>query len=221
MTPLPAVPEPHLNRALPGWATDAIRVGIPAQDASDRRKVWTMCMKIAMSAHRRGWSQTEYSTEIAGSNHGGLWQQLTVRPDGRRRSAASGYKALWKAWDVGAANVSKTGVRTKQEIAVEAANLANRWANRITEGADGLSETEAAVMGYVLTETERRGYLRVACPGRAAAEFAKVSHASAARVLATLTKRGLLVKHSAGRRGTGSARRAAIYGLVDPDALGT
>lgn len=220
MTSPSEVSEPHLNRALPGWATDAMRFGISEREARDPRRVWAMALRIAMSAFRRGWSESEYTTEIALWENG-LWRQLTTRPNGRPMSRKSGYKSLWSAWEAGVANLNNVGMRTKDEIAADAVELAYKWADRITDKLDGLSDVESAVMGYVLTETERRGYLQVTCPGRAVAEFAKVSHASAARVLAALTKRGLLVRHSAGRRGTGSGRRAAIYGLVDPEALGT
>ncbi len=211
---------PTLCRALPGWATDAIRFGIPEQETRDPRRVWTMAMKIAMSAYRRGWSQSAYSTEIV-LYENGLWRQLTTRPGGRRLSKMSGYKALWSAWDAGVANANNVGMRTKEEIAADAVELAYMWVDRITDGVDGLTDAEAAVMGFVVTETERRGYLRVTCPCRHVAQVAKTSPMSATRILNRLSEKGLLVKHSPGRRGTGSGRRAAIYGLADPDTIGT
>ena len=73
----------------------------------------------------------------------------------------------------------------------------------------------------MVSETERRGYLQVTCPCRQVAEAAKVSPMSAIRILNRLSEKGLLVKHSPGRRGTGSGRRAAIYGLPDFGSLGT
>ncbi len=221
MKPDAAASASRLNRALPGWAVDAIASGIPQGEARDRRRLWTMCMRIAMSAHLRGWSEAQYCVEITGNKHGGLWRQLTTRPDGRPRSEMSANKVLWSAWEQGVANANNVGIRTAEEIAADAGELAYMWADRITDRLDGLNEVEAAVMGYVISETERRGYLRVTCPGRQVAEFAKTSHQSAARVLARLAQRGLLTKHSPGRRGTGSNRKAAIYSLPDPEAIGT
>ena len=211
---------PPLCRALPGWATDAMRFGIPAKEARDPRRVWTMAMKIAMSAYRRGWSEAAYTTEIALWQHG-LWRQLTTRPDGRPMSKKSGYKSLWSAWEAGVVNANNVGIRTKEEIASDAVELAYKWVDRITDNVDGLGDVEAAVMGYVISETERRGYLRVTCPCREVAEFSKTSPMTAARVLGRLAERGLLVKYSPGRRGTGSGRKAAIYGLQDFGPLGT
>lgn len=221
MTPFSAVPEPHLDRALPGWATDAIRDGIPAQQASDRRKVWTMCMRIAMSAQLRGWNESEYLTEVA-INKKGLWRQLTTRRNGQPYPDSRGYKEMRSAWETARLNINRVGgVRTHEEIAADAVELAFTWVDRLTDGIDGLCEAEAGVMRYVVAETERRGMLRVTCPGREVAEFAKVPHRTASRVLKRLTERGLLTQHSPGRRGTAGKGKAAIYGLTDPEALGT
>jgi len=45
------------------------------------------------------------------------------------------------------------------------------------------SATCRAVMSVVVAETHRRGMLRVTCPGREVAQFAKVPHRTAARTL--------------------------------------
>ena len=42
---------------------------------------------------------------------------------------------------------------------------------------------------------------------------------TASRTLAALTEKGLLVRYSPGRPGKVGNRRAAIYGLVDPDTF--
>ena len=213
----------HLNRALPGWAVDAIIFGLPDKDARDGRKVWGMCVRIAMSAHRRGWNESEYVVEITHEDKkrgpGRLWMQLTTRSDGRTRSGDSPYRALRKAWAAGVANANNVGMRSLEEIRDDAVELAYRWTDRLTDGLDGLSPTQAAVMGYVVAETERREMLRVTCPGRAVAEYAKVPHRTAARTLSSLAKLRLLIKHSPGRRGKDGKGKAAIYGLPDPDTL--
>lgn len=209
---------PQLGRALPGWATDAMRFGIPEQEARAPKRVWVMALRIAQSAYRRGWSESAYLTEITLWDNG-LWRQLTTRPGGRRLSRESGYKSLRSAWEAAVTNVNDVGIRTKEEVAADAVELAYKWADRITDGVDSLNDVEAAVLGYVVSETERRGYLRVTCPCREVAEVAKTSPMSANRILKRLSERGLLLKHSSGRRGTGNGRRAAIYGLADPDTL--
>ncbi len=200
---------PALDRALPGWAVDAIADGIPTRDA---RTVYGMCVRIAMSAHRRGWTETQYRDAIANPNSR-LWAQLMTRRDGRTASMPTAYRQLGKAWATGVANANNVGMRTREEIAADAEELAFAWADRLDSGSDALSATETAVMQYVVAQTMQRGMLRVTCPGRAVAEHANLPHRTATRVLAELTRRGLLVKHSAGRAGEPGKGRAAIYGL--------
>lgn len=212
---------PLLCHALPEWAVDIILLGIPEKEARDARQSWGACVRIAMSAQRRGWSESEYLTEVHHYDRG-LWRQLTTRRDGRPRPDKFGYRQLRAAWATAAANLNDLGTRTRGDLAADAVELAFMWVDRLTDGIDDLSEAESSVMRYVVAETERRRMLRVTCPGRAVAEFSKVPPRTVARVLARLAQRGLLIKHSPGRQGKRkSSRRAAIYGLVDPGTLGT
>ena len=200
-----------LDRALPGWAIDAITNGVPTRDA---RVVWTMCLRIAMSAYRRGWSEDQYLTEIAGMNSR-LWVQLMTRRDGRTSTGPATYKSLRKAWSAGVANANNVGARTHDEIRADAVELAYKWTDRLDSRVDGLNARETAVMVYVINQTERRGMLRVTCPRRGIAESAGVGEEAVKGALARLTVRGLLVKHSAGRRGEPGKGKAAIYGLAN------
>ncbi|WP_161995641.1 hypothetical protein, partial [Rhodococcus sp. YH1] len=178
----------------------------------DARKVYAKCVSIAMSAHRRGWTEAQYVDAIANVNSR-LWAQLMTRRDGRTASMPTAYRQLRKAWETGVANANNVGMRTREEIADDAVELAYAWADRLDARTDNLSADEIAVMTYVISETERRGMLRVACPGRDVAESARMPHRRAARVLGKLTERGMLVKYSAGKRGEPGKGRAAIYGL--------
>ena len=207
--------ERTLNRALPPWAVDAILFGLPGRDGRDSRRVWGKCVSIAMSAYRRGWSETDYVNEVA-RNESALWVQLMTRSDGRRSSLAAAHKALQKAWAAGVTNANDVAERTKEDIRADAVERAFTWSDRLTDGLDGLNAKEAAVMQYVITETERRGMLRVTCPGRVVAEHAKLSHRTAVRTLSALTNKGLLVRHSRGRPGKDGTGKAGLYGLSDP-----
>jgi hypothetical protein len=195
------------------WAIDAIRFGLPGSDARDGRKVWGKCVSIAMSARRRGWTETDYVNEVA-RNESRLWVQLSTRRDGRPSSPRSAYKALRKAWAAGVANINDVAERTKDDIRAEAVERAFMWTDRLTDGLDGLTATETAVMQYVISQTEQRGMFRVTCPGREVAEYAKISHPTAARTLSALAKKGLLTKYSPGRPGKDGTGKAAIYGLI-------
>ena len=178
-----------------------------------------------MSAYRRGWTRNEFVDEVtkcekkkdARGRKRWTEHRLWVQLRSYNSSPKAAFNALDKAWEAAVANLNGVGMRTKEEIRDDAVERAFLWADRITDGVDGLTETEAAVIGYVMSETERRGMMRVTCPSRAVGEYAKVSAMTASRTLAALTEKGLLVRYSPGRPGKVGNRRAAIYGLVDPD----
>jgi hypothetical protein len=213
----PSASSRKLDRALPQIFVDAMKNGLPQKDARDKRKVWTMFMRIAMSAHLRGWTEMQFIAEMTkcekhktrGEHH--LWAQLCSRS-----SEVAAYRALHKAWDTAVANANNVSLRTRDEIRDDAIERAFLWADRITDELDGLTPTEAAVMGYVIAETEHRGMMRVTCPARSVAECAKLPVMTAYRTLDMLTTKGLLVRESRGRAGKPGNRRAAIYSLADP-----
>jgi hypothetical protein len=209
----------QLNQALPGMYVDKILFGLPPKEAGDHRKIYATCISIAMSAQRRGWSEAAFINEVA-RDRSCLWLQLSTQRDGRRRSSASAYRVLHKAWDTAEANLRNVGMRTPEDIYDDAVDRAVQWADRLTDGVDGLTESHCAVMSYVVGETQRRGMLRVTCPGRDVAEFAKIPHRTAARILKTLTRKGLLIKHYSGRGGPSATGKAAIYELADPGRCG-
>jgi hypothetical protein len=204
-----------LNRALPGMYVDKIVFGLPDKEACNYRALYSACISIAMSAQRRGWSEAAFINEVAGDKSR-LWLQLRTQRDGRLRSSASAYRVLHKAWDTAIANLHDVGVRIAYDISQDARERALHWTDRLTDRADGLSDAQSAVMSYVVAETHRRGMLRVTCPGRDVAEFAKVPHRTVARTLKTLARKGFLIKHYAGRGGPSSTGKAAIYELADP-----
>jgi hypothetical protein len=197
---------------------DIIRSGVPTADAGDHRIVWGTCVSIAMSAQRRGWSEAQFTNEVA-RLESTLWVQLQTRKGRRTRSPLSAFKDLHKAWETAQANLRGIGIRSSHDVRDDALKRAIQWVDRLTDGVDGLPDDQTAVMFYVIAETQRRGMLRVTCPGRDVAEFAKLSHQTAVRSLKRLTHKGLLVKHYPGRGGATATGRAAIYQLADPDRL--
>jgi hypothetical protein len=116
------------------------------------------------------------------------------------------------------ANIRNVGTRPLADIRADAVELALAWTDRLVDNPDELSQTERAVMGYVVAETERRGMLRVTCPKRAVAEYAKCSDRTALLTLKSLARKGLLSLRATGIPGAGS-RRAAVYSLADPASV--
>ena len=207
--------RPQLDHALPGRYVDAIRDGVPSNDA---RKVWAMCMTVAMSASLRGWTEQQYVDAVAGP-HSKLWTQLMMRRDGRTSSMPRAYRELRKAWAAGVAKAADVDVRTREEIAVDAVERAYEWGDRLDARTDKLSPNEHALMTYVVQQTEERRMFSVACARRTVAAATGLGEEAVKGGFVRLVRKGLLVKYSPGRAWTkkekerGQGGRAALYGL--------
>ena len=146
--------------------------GLREDQDTDPRKVWGQCVSIGMSAYRRGWTRNEFVDEVtkcekkkdARGRKRWTEHRLWVQLRSYNSSDKAAFNALDKAWEAAVENLNGIGMRTKEEVHDDAVERAFLWADRITDGVDGLTETEAAVMGYVISETERRGMMRVTCP---------------------------------------------------------
>jgi predicted transcriptional regulator len=218
--------EPKINRALPQIYIDLLLDGPPCGEAAPMANIYSCLVSVAMSAYRRGWTEIQFLDEVTarsrvGSGGRRRWRErrLWVLLKSHRNSEAAAMKTLQKAWSAAVANLNDIGERSKVDVRDDAIERAYLWADRITDRLDGLSDTEAAVLGYVVSQTEQRGMTRVTCPARAVAEYAKVSTMTAHRSLEVLLEKGLLVRHSRGRPGKPGNRRAAIYSLSDPTEL--
>jgi hypothetical protein len=203
---------PKLNRALPSWAVDAVRFGLKGKEGHDSRRVWGMAVSIAMSAQQRGWSEQDYVNEI-NRHESHLWHQLKTGKKGRPTSEGTAYKALEQAWVAARDNLIDLGERTRDDIRADATELAFLWTDRLADNVDGLTDTQIAVMRYVICQTEERGMFKVTCPVRQVGEFAKVSIKTASRTLGALTDKGLLNRYSRGTHSPNGTGKASIHGL--------
>jgi hypothetical protein len=215
------LPEEHTpNRALPQLAIDLLLFGMPKYTSAP--KIWGRMVSIAMSAQARGWTRMEFINEVTKTerrkNSIGqkrytehkLWTQMVAYSN-------HPFTDLEKAWAQGIENRMNEGFRTAEDLIADAVERAYRWDDRLTEGKDGLLDTEMLVMSYVIAFIEKRQMTRVTCSAREVGEFANIPKSTAYRALKSLTEKGFLVQFS---RGTWSKepgnRRAAIYGLGDP-----
>ena len=142
-----------------------------------------------------------------------LWLQLKAC----RRDEGHALKQLEKAWAQGVEHRMNEGFRTAEDLIADAVERAYQWEDRLTEGKDGLLDTEMLVMSYVIAFIEKRQMTRVTCSVREVGEFTNIPKSTAYRALKSLTEKGFLVQVS---RGTSSKkpgnRKAAIYSLGDP-----
>ncbi|MDN4517288.1 hypothetical protein JN086_13260 [Mycolicibacterium austroafricanum] len=114
-----------LDHALPGSYVDMIRDGAAAGHYSE---VYGALVSIAMSAFRRGWTESEYIIEISNARvNAKLWMQvLRVRTrDGKAsRSQQAGIRVLRKAWSQAVANCNNVGLRSREELRADAVERA-------------------------------------------------------------------------------------------------
>lgn len=215
-----------LNRALPTWAIDALLIGMP--EGASSRKVWGSLVRVSMAAQERGWTQTEFEAEVTkrerrknAFGHRRLMQhRLWIQLVERSRDNRHAHKQLARAWDAGVENRMNLGLRTKSDLIADAIERAYIWSDRLTEGKDGLSDSEALVMSYVLAFVEKRQITRVTCPSREVAQFTGVPKSTVHRTLKALVAKGFLEQFSRGIWAKDpSIRKAAIYSLGDPLSL--
>ena len=222
--PMPAFGDDEnspLGHALPTGHFDRLRFGL--RDDPGVTQVWSAFVSIAMSAQIRGWTETEFTTEVTGRTclkikgsrrwvPNQLWCQLD-------ELARDPRKSLYDAWEQAASNLRSDGLHTLEDLRATAVETAWAWADRLLGGVDGLDEIDARLMEYRVDHQVEK---REMASGRLHPEVAAhsgVSHNTAHRRLKALTERRLLICHSPGWYSgpdESPSRRAGIYSLSDP-----
>jgi hypothetical protein len=224
LTVIEDLPAEHTpNRALPQWAIDSLLFGMLKYTSS--AKIWGQMLKIAMSAQARGWSQTDFENEVTKVERrkNGMGQKLLtehklwLQLKAHSRDEGHAIAQLEKAWAQGIKHRMNEGFHTAEDLIANAVEAAWAWEDRLTEGKDGLLDTEMPVMSDVIAFIEKRQMTRVTCSVREIGVFVNIPKSTAYRGLKSLTEKGFLVRVS---RGTSSKkpsnRKAAIYSLGDP-----
>jgi hypothetical protein len=99
-----------------------------------------------------------------------LWLQLKACS----RDEGHDFQQLEKAWAQGIEHRMNQGFHTAEDLIANAVEAAWAWEDRLTEGKDGLLDTEMLVMSYVITFVEKRQMTRVTCSVREIGEFANI-----------------------------------------------
>lgn len=214
------------DRALPTWAIDSLVFGMSKYASAT--KIWGRIVSVAMVAQQRGWSQTEFVTEVTKTERrtNGICQKRLMRHElwtqlvACSRHEAHAFRQLDRAWFTAADNRANLGFRTNEDLFADALERAYGWDDRLTEGKDGLPDSEMLVMGYVIAFIEKREMTRVTCSVREVADFTGLPKSTVHRALTSLTAKAFLVRFSRGFWSENTSnRRAAIYGLSDPLSL--
>lgn len=223
-----------MNRALPGWAVDAIRDGVPTCELAARgdRAVWTLLRRTAVSAAARGWTRSEWEGEVCLPS-GTLAQQIRRRGVSKMRTPAQFVRQFDSAWS------SAVGWLEKQPAALEGDEVQARGERAaiavlaaVEDPETELNGRERAVLHFAVAVLRRhhdegKPFDRVALPRRDVAAGTGLSERVARAALVRLVERGLLVVSRPGQsdirqgvRTTGRPYRlATLYRLADPEPL--
>lgn len=207
------------DRALPGWAIDVIRDGVPSADlrASGSRAVWRALVSTAMSAQVRGHDSGEWECLVLepASRLGG---QVRLKDRHKARTDKDVAKMLTDAWDRAWEYRTENPTWDRDQVQAEAAERAAAVLAAVADADADLSDRERAVLTYAAQQTQERGMLRVALPWRAVMAATNLTEKVAKRTLADLQQRGLLHLDVRGYAGA-TKRKANLYSLPAPDAL--
>jgi hypothetical protein len=211
-----------MNRALPAWAIDLIRDGVPARDLQARGNaaVWTALVRTASSAHQRGHDRSEWESLVL-APASNLGRQVRLKDGTRERTVPDVIKTMADAWDAAVEWVSQQPPAwTREQTAAVAAERAAA-ALQVAADADlDLTGPEREVLAFAAREHDRRGYLQVALPRAAVVAETGLGERTVRTALAGLARRGLLTVAVPGRTGADPKRRkATLYALADAEAL--
>lgn len=206
---------PQTRRALPGWAVDRIRTGVPGNELrahGGSRAVYGALVSTAMSAIQAGHDWCEWHAAVT-SAESRLGQQ--ARLDNRRRDIgrARQLKSLESAWNRAESRIADSPAFTSDEVRRRARGLLDR--SDMKPWTATSSEADRLVYRHAVAEAEQRGHTRPVLPIRGISEATGVPSRTAARSLHRLTVAGLLRLHRRGRRSAGTSRRAGIYVVVE------
>lgn len=206
--------EKPTRRALPGWAVDRIRTGVPSAELrtyGGTKAVNGSLVSTAMSAIQAGHDWPEWHGMLC-SVESNLGRQ--ARLDKRRRDIGTRrhMKLLQSAWRKAEANIAERPAFTSRDVSQRARGLLDD--DPMIPWTATSVEADRLVYRHAISEAEKRGHTRPTLPIRGIAEATGVPARTAARSLHRLTDAGLLRLHAAGERHADSTR-AGVYVVVE------
>lgn len=203
--------------ALPGWAIDLIRDGVPAAELKARGggAVWSSLVRTAMSAQNHGWGVVDWEFQILEDGNN-LGRQVSSKDGKRRRTRKWIAKQLDDAWETAWERTSSEAAWTPEQVAEEVERRAAAASITAADPDVDLSDTDRAVLAYAAEQHRARGMTRVALPWRAVQEATGLGERATKNALRRLTNRGLLNLDIRGRSDPDpKKRRAHLFALPD------
>lgn len=213
-----------MYRAMPGWAIDLMREGVPTNDLKERggKAVWSALLSTATSAQQSSWDKFEWEHQIRQAKSI-LGRQLRMR-DGRRELTPKAFdkqldQAWEKAWEY---RTARPAPWTAEEVREHAHTRAMAVLELVADAEATLTDSERAVLAFASQEHDRRGMLQVAMPRAAVVKATGMGERAVRTALTRLEERGLLILPTPGRSSAQPGkRRASLYGLPSEDAMGS
>lgn len=213
-----------MNRALPSWAIDLIRDGVPRKDLAAKsgdKALWSALYRLALSAHQRGWDAMELEAAVFDSAST-LGFQLRTKDGTRPRSDKQIRSLLKKTWDRAVTWLSEQNAPTTRRSLAEDITRRAADARVIAGNPDApLLDGDRAVLTFAADEMTRRHMTKVALPWRAISAATGLKQRTVQKSLARLVDANVLVKLAAGTVAVKSEvtgqlvpGRAAIYGVL-------
>lgn len=207
---------PPRQRALPAWAVDLVRDGVPPRDLKARggRAIWSALVRTAMSAHQCGHTRPQWENLVT-EPRSRLGHQLLLKDGYRTRTPKAVADILAKAWDAATARVAEDPTRTWQQTHEDAAERAERATWLADDPEVDLTHAEREVLRYAAAQTAQRRMLRVALARRTVMAATNLGERTVRTALEGLTAKGVLELVERGHpRGDRAKRaRAALYAL--------
>ncbi len=206
--------QPPTRRALPGWAVDRIRAGVPSNELrahGGTKAVNGALVSTAMSAIQTGHDWPEWHGMLC-SVESNLGRQ--ARLDKRRRDIGTRrhLKLLQSAWRKAELNIAERPAFTSRDVSQRARGLLDD--DPMIPWTATSVEADRLVYRHAISEAVQRGHTRPVLPIRGITEATGVSKSAAARSLHRLTDAGLLRLHAPGERHAESTR-AGVYVVVE------
>lgn len=211
------VPPRVLHRALPGWAIDLMREGVPGWDLKERgqRAVFSALFRTAASACQRGMPQSEWQAYVMEprsrlSNQVRLRNGRTTLPDFKVQ------RLLNTAWDKATVWVEQQDPpATRRELLLRSRTDLTAALAKLEDPDSGLSSPDRNVLSYACAQIQVRAINQVTLPWRAVVAGTGLPERTVKNSLRRLQDNRHLILVRPGKAGA-NRRRANIYRLPAP-----
>lgn len=219
--PSPDHTERRERKALPGWAIDLIRDGVPWDELRVRgqRAVWDALGRTALAAINAGHSRAEWEYEVLHPTSA-LGGQNRLRDGRKARTQQAATKDLHSAWMRATRRATESPAWTREEARREAALRAEALRCFASDPEVPLTDNDRVLVRYAAELADRHGSVTVNLPRVPTAKNTGLGEKAVRLGLRRLDDAGVLPLVERGRARTSSSPgRANAHRLADDAAL--